>query len=126
MTDDTLGITSRDGDAVRLERIRWNWRNPGSVFDAEVPFLLQQVDSRDAALREARAEMEMYRNSLKETQDALIAARADIERLRNVCAEGYQVIGAIAHYAGFRDSDDVVRAFDNMIAAAGRRANTAH
>src|SRR5690606_29550409 len=40
--------------------------------------------------------------------------RARVEELEIVCAEAYQVVGALASYAGVFCTDDVGRALDNL------------
>lgn len=42
----------------------------------------------------------------------------EINRLRLECAEAYQVIGALSMYAGVFEHPDVIRALDNLHAAA--------
>jgi hypothetical protein len=42
----------------------------------------------------------------------------EIDRLREDCAQAYQVIGVLAHQAGVFDHPDTVKALDNMHAAA--------
>jgi dihydroorotase len=45
-----------------------------------------------------------------------------IDNLRNVCADVYQVVGALSHYANVFCTKDIERALDNLAAAAdGRR-----
>jgi hypothetical protein len=43
---------------------------------------------------------------------------AEIERLRSDCAEAYQVVGALAGYAGVFEHPGVIQALDNLSAAA--------
>ncbi len=38
----------------------------------------------------------------------------EIDRLRTMISEAYQVIGALAHYTGTMDHPDVIRALDNF------------
>lgn len=44
--------------------------------------------------------------------------KAEIDRLRQECAEAYQVIGELAGAAGIVGRPDVVRILDNLSAAA--------
>ena len=49
-------------------------------------------------------------------------AEREIDRLQRDCAEAYQVVGVLAHHAGLLGHRDVIRAMDNLAAAAaGRR-----
>lgn len=51
----------RDGDVGRLERIRLKFPHEtrwDTQYDRDVRFLLAVIDTRDAALREAQAEIE--------------------------------------------------------------------
>ena len=43
---------------------------------------------------------------------------AEIEQLREQCAEAYQFIGALAHEAGVFGRPEVVKMLDNLWAAA--------
>lgn len=49
---------------------------------------------------------------------ALDRLKAERDALREICAEAYQVVGHLAHYAGVFDYPDTVRALDNLCAAA--------
>lgn len=49
------------------------------------------------------------------------AVHAEVDRLREDCAEAYQVIGALAYYAGMCDNPGVIKALDNLSAASDAR-----
>lgn len=75
----------RDGDAERLERLK----SYHLALDVEcnICFLVSQIDSRDAALREAEAKIERYRSALEaarvdhiRAQDHYAAAKEGITR----------------------------------------------
>ena len=45
----------------------------------------------------------------------------DAQAARIACAEAHQVLGALAHHVGLFDHPDVIRALDNLSAAADGR-----
>ena len=53
-------------------------------------------------------------------------AADEIDRLRQDCAEAYQVVGALAHYSGLWDTDDVNKALDNFGAASNGEPRLHH
>lgn len=49
--------------------------------------------------------------------------RGEINRLRSVCAEAYQVVGALAAELDLFDSKEVARVLDNLCAASAGEPN---
>ena len=47
-----------------------------------------------------------------------VKALEEIDRLQDLCAQVYQVVGALAYAAKMFDSEQVVRVMDNLDAAA--------
>ena len=51
---------------------------------------------------------------MKPEQETLIALAEEITRLRGVVAAAYQIVGCIAHYAGFSERPEVIKALDDL------------
>ena len=72
---------------------------------------IRQLDARDATIATLCQERD-------EARAALTESKAEVARLQDVCSEAYQVVGALAHYGGWFDTDDVTKALDNLSAAS--------
>lgn len=78
---------TRDGDAERLDRIRWAWPRSESgeyIADSNEVFLLRVLAARDAALRDARAEIAAKDEVFAAAREALAPFAAFAEK-----AEGF-------------------------------------
>jgi hypothetical protein len=85
-----MSDTPRDGDAERLAKLRrlhmHRWHiNP--VDEPELFFLLRMLDSRDAALREARAEIEDLKHDIERALQSIGSAEAEVDRLTKDAAD---------------------------------------
>jgi len=133
-------------DAKRLQRIRNNFFAPtkwDTQYDRDVHFLLGLLDARDAALREARGEIEnlksdaandagqtqSYKRAIAELYDVLGIKRGDdpwpdfVDRLREHSAAKDAVVAAARRMASKMWLDDdhyLVEAIARLDAAFGK------
>lgn len=76
------------------------------------------VGGREGEMSDIDESIRRIEEAGRQSVEAMTVAVNEIERLRQDCAEAYQVLGNLAHIAGLFDTPDVVRALDNIYAAS--------
>lgn len=101
-----MSDTPRDGDAERLSELRQDWLSapivdgrrsrPKGQFISwrDIDLLLRELDSRDAALREARSEIENLKCDISRALAAASGEAAEVNRLREHSAAKDEVVEA--------------------------------
>ncbi len=125
--------TEHEGPNYGAVLIQWAWRGFQAAWNRRTPddatvlaAARVEIDrlrmernhhaTKLPSLYERIAELEAQVSDMRLANGAL---ETEVDRLREDCAQFYQVIGCLADAAGLWDSDQVNKALDNANAAAG-------